>query len=62
MEAGSPTPSSSISKGGTTHPFLTLQFLTDRAYDPDTGVFTAPSGRRKFFVASDHVEAPRTAR
>jgi hypothetical protein len=46
-----------LRKGGTTHPFLTLQFLTDGAYDPDTGVFTAPSGRRKFFVASDHVES-----
>jgi hypothetical protein len=47
-----------LRKGGTTHPFLTLQFLTDGTYDPDTAVFTAPSGRRKFFVASDHVENP----
>jgi hypothetical protein len=45
-----------LRKGGTTHPFLTLQFLTDGAYDPDTGVFTAPSGKRKAFVASDHIE------
>lgn len=48
-----------LRKGGTTHPFLTLQFLTDGTYDPDTAIFTAPSGRRKYFVASDHVEAPR---
>ena len=47
-----------LRKGGTTHPFLTLQFLTDGVYDPETGVFTAPSGRRKHFVASDHVESP----
>lgn len=47
-----------LRKGGTTHPFLTLQFLTDGVYDPDTGVFTAPSGRAKHFVASDHVESP----
>jgi pheganomycin biosynthesis PGM1-like protein/ATP-grasp domain-containing protein len=47
-----------LRKGGTTHPFLTLQFLTDGVYDPDTGVFTAPSGREKHFVASDHVENP----
>jgi hypothetical protein len=47
-----------LRKGGTTHPFLTLQFLTDGAYDPETAVFTAPSGRRKCFVASDHVENP----
>jgi len=47
-----------LRKGGTTHPFLTLQFLTDGAYDPQSGIFTAPSGQQKFFVASDHVESP----
>jgi len=47
-----------LRKGGTTHPFLTLQFLTDGRYDSETGVFTAPSGREKHFVASDHVESP----
>ena len=47
-----------LRKGGTTHPFLTLQFLTDGAYDPEAATFTAPSGRLKFFVASDHVESP----
>jgi hypothetical protein len=47
-----------LRKGGTTHPFLTLQFLTDGVYDPQTAVFTAPSGRAKHFVASDHVESP----
>jgi PGM1 C-terminal domain len=47
-----------LRKGGTTHPFLTLQFLTDGTYDPETAVFTAPSGRQKCFVASDHVESP----
>ena len=48
-----------LRKGGTTHPFLTLQFLTDGTYDPGTGIFTAPNGQQKFFVASDHVESPR---
>jgi len=47
-----------LRKGGTTHPFLTLQFLTDGTYDPETAIFTAPNGRQKFFVASDHVESP----
>jgi hypothetical protein len=47
-----------LRKGGTTHPFLTLQFLTDGTYDPERAVFTAPSGREKHFVASDHVENP----
>jgi hypothetical protein len=48
-----------LRKGGTTHPFLTLQFLTDGTYNPDTAIFTAPNGQQKFFVASDHVESPQ---
>ncbi len=47
-----------LRKGGTTHPFLTLQFLTDGKYDPEQAVFRAPNGREKFFVASDHVASP----
>jgi hypothetical protein len=47
-----------LRKGGTTHPFLTLQFLTDGTYDAETATFTAPSGIKKFFIASDHVESP----
>ncbi len=47
-----------LRKGGTTHPFLTLQFLTDGSYDPEAGAFVAPSGKEKFFVASDHLESP----
>lgn len=47
-----------LRKGGTTHPFLTLQFLTDGTYDPEACTFTAPSGRQKHFVASDHVKSP----
>jgi PGM1 C-terminal domain len=47
-----------LRKGGTTHPFLTLQFLTDGTYNPETAIFTAPNGQQKFFVASDHVESP----
>ena len=46
-----------LRKGGTTHPFLTLQFLTDGRYDPDTALFTAPSGREKHLVATDHLES-----
>ncbi|MGE0703892.1 MAG: peptide ligase PGM1-related protein, partial [Vicinamibacterales bacterium] len=46
-----------LRKGGTTHPFLTLQFLTDGTYDEQSGVFRTPRGERKCFVASDHVES-----
>jgi len=47
-----------LRKGGTTHPFLTLQFLTDGAYDAEAGVFRTPRGETKSFVASDHVDSP----
>jgi hypothetical protein len=51
-----------LRKGGTTHPFLTLQFLTDGTYDESTGKFIAPNGQEKFYVASDHVRADGLSR
>ena len=47
-----------LRKGGTTHPFLTLQFLTDGRYDPARGLFITPAGREKHLVATDHLESP----
>ena len=35
---------------GTTHPFLTLQFLTDGRYEANTGLFRTPLGREKHLV------------
>ena len=46
-----------LRKGGTTHPFLTLQFLTDGRYDGTTGLFLTPAGREKHLVATDHLES-----
>lgn len=51
-----------LRKGGTTHPFLTLQFLTDGTYDESKGRFFAPNGQEKFYVASDHVRADGLSR
>jgi hypothetical protein len=48
-----------LRKGGTTHPFLTLQYLTDGAYDGDAGVYRTPGGRTKHLVATDHLEDER---
>src|SRR5213079_1904730 len=48
-----------LRKGGTTHPFLTLQFLTGGLYDAESATFIAPNGHKKFLVASDHLESPR---
>jgi hypothetical protein len=44
-----------LRKGGTTHPFLTLQFLTDGSYDEERAVFVAPGGTEKHYVSADHV-------
>jgi hypothetical protein len=48
-----------LRKGGTTHPFLMLQFLTDGHYDVATGRFLTPSGRPRFYYASDNLESER---
>ena len=46
-----------LRKGGTTHPYLTLEFLTEGRYDPESATFRAPNGRAKFLVATDHLES-----
>jgi hypothetical protein len=46
-----------LRRGGTTHPFLTLQFLTDGRYDPATSRFLTPTGDEKHLVATDHLES-----
>jgi len=61
-EAGEWTPYAielNLRKGGTTHPFLTLQYLTDGSYDGERGVFTTPAGVVKHLVATDHLEDHR---
>jgi hypothetical protein len=45
-----------LRKGGTTHPFLTLQFLTDGRYQGDTALFVTALGAEKHLVATDHLE------
>jgi hypothetical protein len=46
-----------LRKGGTTAPFLILQYLTDGYYDVDQGVFLTAEKDRRYYVASDHVES-----
>lgn len=43
--------------GGTTHPFLALQFLTSGALDPKTGLFRSPSGHVKYYRATDNLRS-----
>lgn len=44
-----------LRKGGTTHPYLMLQFLTDGEYDMSRGVYQMPNGQSRCYFASDNV-------
>ena len=48
-----------LRKGGTTHPFLTLKFLTSGNYNLDNGLFYAPSGKPKYYFATDTLQSDR---
>lgn len=48
-----------LRKGGTTHPFLILQFLTNGTYDGEHGVYLTAGGDPKHLVATDHLEDER---
>ncbi len=44
--------------GGTTHPFASMDYLVQGRYDQETGLYLAPDGRPRCYVASDNVEEP----
>jgi len=43
--------------GGTTHPYLALQFLTGGHLDRDTGLFFSPAGLAKYYRATDNLRS-----
>ncbi len=45
-----------LRKGGTTHPFLMLQFLTNSIYDEATGSFETPGKQQLYYFASDNLQ------
>lgn len=45
-----------LRKGGTTHTFRMMQFLTGGCYDPNTGSFFTPRGEPRFYYASDNLK------
>jgi hypothetical protein len=47
-----------LRRGGTTHPFMMLEFLTDGCYDPETGTFLTPAGHPRCYYASDNLASP----
>jgi len=44
--------------GGSTYPLLAVRFLTGGQLDPTTGLFASPSGRPKFYHATDRLSSP----
>jgi hypothetical protein len=46
-----------LRKGGTTHPFLMLQFLTNGEYDAGTGRYTMHDGQERFYFATDNLQS-----
>jgi hypothetical protein len=44
-----------LRKGGTTHPFLMLQFLTNGRYNEDDGRYYTPAGHPRYYYASDNI-------
>ena len=45
-----------LRKGGTTHPFMTLKYLTNGRYDLSTGMFYSQQGQEKYYVATDNLQ------
>ncbi len=48
-----------LRKGGTTHPYDMLEFLTDGAYDEGSGLYRTPSGQALYYFASDNLVSER---
>ena len=44
--------------GGTTPPFMALEFLAGGRLDPDTGLYVAADGKPKFYYATDNLKSP----
>ncbi|MDQ6890129.1 MAG: peptide ligase PGM1-related protein [Bacteroidota bacterium] len=44
-----------LRKGGTTHPYFMLQFLTDGMYDEEKGEYRTASGNKRFYFSTDNV-------
>jgi hypothetical protein len=43
--------------GGTTHPYLALQFLTGGKLDSESGAFISLDGREKFYRSTDNLKS-----
>lgn len=46
-----------LRKGGTTHPYLMLQYLTDGDYDPSKGIYLTATGQERYYFFSDNLRS-----
>ena len=46
-----------LRKGGTTHPYLMLEFLTDGRYDPLTAIYLTANGQPRYYFFSDNLQS-----
>jgi hypothetical protein len=45
-----------LRKGGTTHPFLMLEFLTNGHYNEEMGLFETANNQHRYYYASDNLQ------
>jgi hypothetical protein len=45
-----------LRKGGTTHPYLMMQFLTNGRYEEENGFFVTPNNQHRYYFASDNLK------
>lgn len=48
-----------LRKGGTTHPYIMLQFLTNGDYNAATGKYQIPNGEEKYYLFTDNLQDER---
>ncbi|HVG41777.1 MAG TPA: peptide ligase PGM1-related protein, partial [Chitinophagaceae bacterium] len=48
-----------LRKGGTTHPYLMLQFLTDGDYNKEKAVYYTANGQARYYFFSDNLQSER---
>jgi hypothetical protein len=46
-----------LRKGGTTHPYIMLQFLTDGDYDAPKGIYQTANGQSRYYFCSDNLRS-----
>lgn len=48
-----------LRKGGTTHPYIMLEFLTDGIYDAEKGVYLTATGQPRYYFSSDNLKSEK---